>query len=77
MLFLIAGDVKQILVIQGREAGIDKVLLAHHGDATFVEDILEMLEGKSVLQDVQVSDSCLSLFGWVSESGRGEEESCC
>jgi len=77
VLFLVADDVKQILVIQGREAGIDKVLLAHHADATFVEDILKMLEGKSVLQDVQVSDGCLSLFGRVSESGIGEEQSCC
>lgn len=52
VLLLIVDDEEQVLVVLGGEASVDEVLLAHHADATFIEDILEMLEGKSVLQDV-------------------------
>ena len=74
---LFVGDyVEEVGVVFLAEAGSEEVGFGHLADALFIEDIFEMLEGKSVLKDVKVGD-CLTLFNRVGEGGGGEQQGSC
>ena len=73
MLFLVVDDVLKVVVVAGGVAGGRKVRLGHHADAFFVEDILEVLEGQGILENVGVRDGGLTLVDWVS-GGNGSQE---
>lgn len=69
MLLFVCGDVEQVLVVGSGVAGVEEELLVHGADGTFVEDVLQVLEGQCILQDIDISDGCLTFVDWMGESG--------
>ena len=63
VLFFVVGDVLEVVVVCGAEAGVGKVFFRHGRHGSFVEDVLEMLEGEGILEDVYISDGILTLDG--------------
>lgn len=64
VLFFVVGDVLEVVVVVGAEAGAEEVGLGHALYAAFVEGVLQMLQGEGILQDVEVGDGSLA-FEWV------------
>ena len=76
VLFLVVGDVLEVVVVGGAEAGVGEGLLGHLGDGAFVEDVLEMLEGEGILEDVSIGDGGLT-FDWRGHGCDGEQRHGC
>lgn len=75
MLFFVCSDVKEIVVVIGREACAGELFFGHFADGAFVKNVLEVLEGKGVLEDVDISH-CLTLLDRVSGTGGGDQQDC-
>jgi hypothetical protein len=64
---LVESNVLKVIVVIDAISGILKVLLGEVGEGAFVEDILQVLERQSELEDGGVDITRLAT-GWVSES---------
>ena len=76
MVLFVGGDVEEVGVVFFAEAGGEEVGFGHLANTSFVEDVFEVFEGKSILEDVEVGD-CLTLFDGVGEDGGGEQQGSC
>ena len=72
VLLLVVGDVLEVVVVRGAEAGLGEVRLGHFGHGAFVEDILEMFQRQGVLEDVDVGDGGLT-FERAGDGGDGQQ----
>ena len=76
MVLFVGNHVEEVGVVFLAESCSEKVRFGQLADTLFVENIFEMLEGKSVLKDVKVGDS-LTLFDGVGERRGGEQQGNC
>ena len=72
---LVVDDVFEVVVVGLGEAGGEEGGCGEFGDATFVEDVFQMLKGQGVLENVDISDG--TLFHGSGQGGRGEQKTCC
>jgi len=77
VLFFVHGNVEEVVVVCGREASGEEHGFGHCADGFLVEDIFEVLEGKGVLEDVEISDCSLTLLYWVGSDGGDEQQGSC
>ena len=76
MVLFVGYNVEEVGVVLCAEAGGGEVGFGKLADALFVEDVFQVFEGQSVLEDVEVGD-CLTLFDGVGEGRRGEQQGSC
>lgn len=69
---LVAGDLLQVVIERAGKTSLLEVLRAEGGQTQTVEVVLEVLQGKSIVEDVGISDAG-TLLNWDSGSQSGEE----
>lgn len=76
MLFFVVGDVLEVIIVRGAEAGLQEVFFCHTRNGAFVKSILEMLQGESILEYVHICDGRLTFDG-VSNCCDCQKRRCC